>query len=724
MRNSFDYDHLASDAELAGGAFSHLVDCDDDDYTLVQSLTNEADYIGRKLTTNKKVPGNIHKDHYREFWVNVLKPSDLVLKTISEGYSLPFKSFPPPSFERNNKSARDDMPFVRQEVKRLESLGCIRKVQHRPRCVLPLSSVFSKKKRLVVDGSRCLNPYLQHRRVRLQDHRDIPELVKEGFWFFTDDMDSGYWHIAVNPEHRKYLGIHIIEEDGSYSFYVWLVMFLGISDAVFIFSTLTKPIRSYLASHGIPNIIFIDDHLTGGATKKLAIQNNNFSNDIWAKAGWVMSPSKKQGPLKKILFLGLLICSDTMMFFIPEAKIVKLLAKADSLLSSKKVKLRVLASFIGLLQSCGRALGPIVRLMSRCMYGFLMSNVNSFSWNHHLPLDQNVISEIRFWQENIVELNGFKFRVDLSMIEIQHDIVTDASNIGIYGYRYFSNDFEIVLRRLLTAREVKRSSTHRELLAVYEIYGGNDAIKFKNSVVRHLVDNKGVVSILDHGSKVPELHEMAVKIFLNCRKFNISLFPEWKPRTDPLLVYADSGSRAFDQSSYSLDMPSFLAVIEFFGTPLDIDCMADQFNKKCTAYFSRFPDPFSLGANFFAQRLNDQSIYYCFPPPSLFTAAVLHLQKFGCYGLLLVPIWRSASFWTNVAPDGCHLPFWAKKFLIFKPSGFVVDPCVTSNTFKNKPVMFDMLVILFDFKDVDFKLIHSSLVSQSNCLKYGCHKCL
>ena len=69
-----------------------------------------------------------------------------------------------------------------------------------------------------------------------------------------------------------------------------------------------------------------------------------------------------------------------------------------------------------------------------------------------------------------MELNGFKFRVDLSMIEIQHDIVTDASNIGIYGYRYFSNDFEVVLRRLLTAREVKRSSTHRELLAVYEIY--------------------------------------------------------------------------------------------------------------------------------------------------------------------------------------------------------------------------------------------------------------
>ena len=191
--NVFDFDHIASEEELSSGSFAHLVDCDDDDFGLVQSLSNDGIYVGRKLTTNRSVPANIHRLKFRDFWMNTLKPNKLVMDTIMEGYSLPFHSIPPPSFERNNKSAREDMPFVRKEIKRLESLGCIERVQNRPRCVLPLSSVFSKKKRVVVDGSRCLNPFLKHRRVRLQDLRDIPELVKSGFWYFTDDLDSGYW---------------------------------------------------------------------------------------------------------------------------------------------------------------------------------------------------------------------------------------------------------------------------------------------------------------------------------------------------------------------------------------------------------------------------------------------------------------------------------------------------------------------------------------------------
>ena len=37
------------------------------------------------------------------------------------------------------------MEFVREEVKRLEALGCMKKVNFRPKCVLPVSSVFQKR---------------------------------------------------------------------------------------------------------------------------------------------------------------------------------------------------------------------------------------------------------------------------------------------------------------------------------------------------------------------------------------------------------------------------------------------------------------------------------------------------------------------------------------------------------------------------------------------------
>ena len=97
---------------------------------------------------------------------------------------------------------------------------------------------------MVVDASRALNPFLQRRRVRLQDHRDVGTLVQRGFWFAVEDLDSGkaylilsfnsthyfltgYWHIAINEDHKKYLGIEITSADGKSEFFVWNVLFLG-----------------------------------------------------------------------------------------------------------------------------------------------------------------------------------------------------------------------------------------------------------------------------------------------------------------------------------------------------------------------------------------------------------------------------------------------------------------------------------------------------------------
>ena len=36
---------------------------------VLKSLSNDGIYIGRKLTTNTKVPGNIHKPEFRDFWL-------------------------------------------------------------------------------------------------------------------------------------------------------------------------------------------------------------------------------------------------------------------------------------------------------------------------------------------------------------------------------------------------------------------------------------------------------------------------------------------------------------------------------------------------------------------------------------------------------------------------------------------------------------------------------
>ena len=60
---------------------------------------------------------------------------------IRDGYKLEFDSEPPPSMLANNKSARERPDFVEAELTRLEKLGCIVKVDQRPKVVNPMSVV-------------------------------------------------------------------------------------------------------------------------------------------------------------------------------------------------------------------------------------------------------------------------------------------------------------------------------------------------------------------------------------------------------------------------------------------------------------------------------------------------------------------------------------------------------------------------------------------------------
>ena len=689
---------------------------------VLDSLVNDAQYIGRKLTTNTKVPGNIHKPEFRDFWLNEIKPTEFVKDLIVNKYKLPFSSVPPKSFEGNNKSALEDLEFVKTELTRLEKLGCIRRVQEQPYIVLPLSSVFSKKKRLVVDASRALNPYLQHRRVRLQDLRDVPEFVKEDDVFFIEDLDSGYWHVGVNEEHWQYLGVSVENDDGSPMFWVWTVLFLGVSDAVFLFTAILKPVRSYAVSKGIPCLIYLDDCCGSGRNEKEARANRAKMIEILSKCGFIVSLEKSKGPDSRIQFLGLEICSQSLKFFIPEKKISRIIDEISNILSVRKVQIRAVARVLGLLQSVGRALGNIVRLRTRYLYMWMNEKLTNASYNYFFPISEEAKEELLFWTSNINSLNGFPFSPKMSQSETTLEVVPDASAQGMFAY-HLSDKYEVILRKVFSAEEAKSSSTVRELLALKNVYTSEVSNRFSGSKVVHFTDNQAVATIIDIGSRKPHLMQIALEIFFACKQKNIRLQVEWKPREHPWLQHADLGSKSFDSSSYSLDFNSFMIILEFFSeVSIDVDSMSNFWNRKCNVFYSKTEEWGCAGVNFFSQRLDSATTYYCFPPPSLIVASIWHFFRFQCHGLLVIPVWKSAAFWFNVAVDGQHLSLWAKKHLIFKPSGFVSDCQILSTTFKNPP-SFEILVIKFDFQGVQEEDLFKPFLSRENCLSIDCHMC-
>ena len=125
--------------------------CKEGEEYVPKFLFNEAvkgEELDLNLATDSRVPGRI-------------KGHDKLYKEIDEE--------PPDSFTCNNKSALLNKEFVLEELLRLEHLGCIERVDQQPKVVLPLSAVFSKKWRLVVDASRTLNPYCTRRKIMLED---------------------------------------------------------------------------------------------------------------------------------------------------------------------------------------------------------------------------------------------------------------------------------------------------------------------------------------------------------------------------------------------------------------------------------------------------------------------------------------------------------------------------------------------------------------------------
>ena len=129
------------------------------------------------------------------------------------------------------------------------------------------------------------------------------------------------------------------------------------------------------------------------------------------------------------------------------------------MLEPRRVKLRALASFLGFIQSCSKALGPVVRMRTRVCYHWLMANVESLGYEVFLKLPDQVREELVFWRDNIRGLNGFHFSPSLSVAaETRLVVVTDSSKSGSFGYQ-FQDKYKILLRRSFSQEEGRSSST-------------------------------------------------------------------------------------------------------------------------------------------------------------------------------------------------------------------------------------------------------------------------
>ena len=541
----------------------HTFELPNEELLIADVLVNNAKYVGKKLSTDRRVPGRIGNPEFYNFWKTTLKASDFILNTIRDGYRFPFIDMkqPPSRFTKNNKSFFLNKDFAFSELKRLETLGCIHKVTTRPYLVLPLSVVFSRKLRLVVDASRGLNPYLCKRKIKLEDLSVCEQSLQPNDYQTTQDLDSGYWHVPLHPDYFKYVGVHYVHEDNSISYWQWSVLFLGISDAVWIFTKLLLPHKRYLRSLGVRCSIYIDDQRILGKSHLEAKAHTQIAFQCFEKGGWTINVDKSSAPPSQtIKFLGLINDSRKMKYFVPEDKIVSICDLIVKILSKPKVYIKVLARLLGKLQFCFRALGPCVRLLCRSSFYMI---AKSSSWNAMLIISDSARNELLYLKENFVNLNGHCIRPSLSQIKIDVILSSDASELGNCLYEVKENNI-ILHRRVFTEIEANKSSTFRELTAFHDFYCSPQAKVYKNTNITHYTDSHNCSIILTVGSRNISLQGMVFEIFSAWKILNLNVTVVYISRDDPIIEFADEHSRNFDLSDYSFDFSNFLILSKLF----------------------------------------------------------------------------------------------------------------------------------------------------------------
>ena len=170
------------------------------------TINSDRDWEISDKTEEISVRGRLKENSH--FWKNELKPSLFVQNIIDNDYIMSLITIPPSFYTPDSKSSLTNSRFVSQAISKPLKNNCIEELDQKPYCCNLLTVAESKNLRHV-------NSFIQQNKFRRENLTSLSEILSEEDYFTTFDLSSGYHHIQIHPEHRKFLGFEWIFEDGS-----------------------------------------------------------------------------------------------------------------------------------------------------------------------------------------------------------------------------------------------------------------------------------------------------------------------------------------------------------------------------------------------------------------------------------------------------------------------------------------------------------------------------
>ena len=578
-----------------------------------------------------------------DFWKKIGTPPEL-LEVIKHGYQLPFRhDLPDPCFSlRNCEMSQDDKLFVESEIQKMLKTEAISRVPHKPQVVSPLFVVRNTEKaRLIINLSR-LNESLICPRFKYEDLGFVKKIITPQGFLAKFDMKSGYHHIAIKKEYRKYLGFAWKNDRGEVEYYIFNVLPFGLSPAPFIFTKIFRPLIALWRGRGITCALYLDDGLIWAPNFEDCKENIAFVRLSLKEAGVIIEEVKSQlSPVKKLTWLGMVIDLERSLIYPTEKRVQQTMECIQFLQRSKRPTLRDRLRLTGLLSSLWLVLGPKASVYTKSIY----KTVCAFKFfDAKVPVSDNERHEMDILSQLMMKpmftsllppTCVFSFDCDASALALG---VVKNERVALSEDKTVRNLVPLpkVFSRPLTDEEARKSSTFRELSGV--LFGLHCfEVEASGAEIHVFTDNQNIIPILRKGSMVSELNELTIKIIDFLEYIGATIIPHWIPREEN--VVADLASRVPDKDDWAI-MPHIFEKVNKILGPAEVDRFANCNNKKLERFNSQVPSPGAEAVDAFTVDWKGV-INYCVPPIDLLYATVTFILKGKFPSIVGIPNWPS-----------------------------------------------------------------------------------
>jgi hypothetical protein len=419
------------------------------------------------------------------------------------------------------------------------------------------------------------------------------------------DIKKAYLQVPIRAADHSLLAF-----EWDHGWYKCRALMFGLCNAVFLFTKLMKPVVRELRRTGVRCLIYLDDLLLVGRTRREACTAVRKAQALLEALGWIINIEKSVlVPTQQIRYLGLLVDTVRMQIIAPPDKCRTTRKDAAHALSDGGFRgLRHLQRFRGYVESFARAvrgthtiMRPLQRLLLRATYPR-----PARGW---IPLDHETRVALQRWVAATRLYNG----VPLHQPTPSLTLTTDASETG----------WGAVLSGAQSARggwPPRWSGQHinrLELRAIREaIYHYAD--RLAGRAVRLQVDSLVALWYIRRGGgSRPALSRIAEEICLWCLDNGCTLLPQYVPsrwnEADALSRGGVLGPHKRRHLNWELSWPWFNRINRRWG-PLWLDLFAAEWNRKLPRFCSLFPHPEATAVDAFSLSWKGRAGLYANPP--------------------------------------------------------------------------------------------------------------